>query len=167
MTQPRTPQFGAILFRASELIGRQGARVFDEIGIPVSASKISIILTLHTHGPLTSTELSNRIGHSRQVIESRLKSSVADGFFVSQLDPEDSRKRVYDFSDDARPIVEQVIAVMLEFEQVYEVLWQELGVDLEKSLKAMERALSKNSLTERLCDEFPQYSNRIKANEYE
>lgn len=165
MSQPRTPQFGAILFRASELIGRQGARVFEDLGVEIHAGKISIVLTLHRDGPLTSTELSRRIGHSRQVVESRLKSSVADGFFVSIVDPKDSRRRVYDFSDEARPVVERVVAIMVDFEQVYEALWQETGVDLEAGLRAMERALEKESLTERLCKEFPMYKDQLRVDD--
>ncbi len=161
MTQLRSPQFGAILFRASELIGTQGAEVFDRLGINLDARKVSIVLALHAHGPLSSSELSDKIGHSRQVIESRLKPSVADGFFVSYPDPDDQRRRVYDFSAQARPVVQRIISVMLDFEQVYDRLWSELGVNLEAALLAMERALDSRDLTDRLSDEFPIYLEQI------
>jgi len=162
---PRSPQFGAILFRASELIARQGAEAFERLGIGVSANNISIVLALHAHGPLSSSELSRRIGHSRQVIESRLKPSVEDGFFVTALDADDARKRVYDFSDEARPIVDRIIAVMLDFEDVYAQLWDETGGDLETALLAMERALARRSLTDRLCEMFPAYTDDIGESE--
>jgi len=162
--RPRSPQFGAILFRASELIGRQGAEVFDRLGIELDARKISIVLALEAYGPLSSSELSERIGHSRQVIEARLKPSVADGFFVSYTDPEDSRRRVYDFSDRARPIVERILSVMVDFEQVYDALWTELGVNLEAALVAMEAALQARDLTDRLSDAFPEYLDQIDSN---
>ena len=161
MTRPRSPQFGAILFRASEVIGAQGAEVFDRLRIDLDARKVSIVLALHAHGPLSSSELSRHIGHSRQAIESRLKPSVEDGFFDSSPDPGDSRKRIYDFSDEARPVAERIVAVMLDFEQVYAALWGELGVDLEAALLAMERALSKRSLTDLLCEQFPAYLEEI------
>lgn len=161
MSLPRSPQFGAILFRASELIAHQGDRVFDDLGVGVGAGKISIILAINQHGPLTSTELSRRIGHSRQVIESRLKSSVADGFFVSAIDPKDSRRRIYDFSEGARPIVARVLSIMLDFEKVYDALWHEIGLDLEAGLRALERGLSRTSLTERLYREFPKYEEQL------
>jgi DNA-binding MarR family transcriptional regulator len=163
MSLPRSPQFGAVLFRASELIAHQGDHVFNDLGVGVGAGKISIILAINQHGPLTSTELSRRIGHSRQVIESRLKSSVADGFFVSAIDPKDSRRRIYDFSDEARPTVACILSIMLDFEKVYDALWQEIGVDLEAGLKAMERGLSRTSLTERLCREFPNYEEQLET----
>ena len=164
MTRPRSPQFGAILFRASETIGSQGADVFDRLGIELDARKISIVLALEAHGPLSSSELSEKIGHSRQVIESRLKPSVEDGFFVSYPDPDDSRRRVYDFSGRAKPIVERILSVMVDFEEVYDRLWAELGVNLEAALIAMEAALRSRDLTDRLTDTFPEYHDHVDRN---
>lgn len=164
--KPRTPQFGAILFRANELIGRQGAEAFDKLGVDLHASKISIVLTLDKFGPLTSSEISERIGHSRQLIESRLKSSVKDGFFVSYEDPKDARRRVYDFSDEARPIVKRIMSIMADFEAVYAELWNEIGVDLEEGLRKMETALSTSPLINRLCNQFPGYHNEVVEDEY-
>ena len=161
MTTLRSPQFGAVLFRASELISSQGAEVFDRLGISLHASKISIVLALHFKGALSSTELAKHIGLSRQIIESRLKSSVSDGFFTSLPDPKDSRKRIYSISKEASPEAERIVSIMIDFEQVYAELWQEIGIELEQALKLMERALAKKSLTYRLCDEFPKYWDEI------
>lgn len=162
MTSIRSPQFGAILFRASELISTQGAQVFEELGFSLHANKISIVLALHTRGAMSSTELSKHIGISRQVLESRLKGSVKDGFFTSLPDPNDSRKRIYDISESARPEVERIVAIMKDFEHVYDVMWEEIQVDLEQSLKLMERALKRKPLLARLCDDFPKYNDEFK-----
>jgi DNA-binding MarR family transcriptional regulator len=164
--KPRTPQFGAILFRANELIGRQGAEAFDKLGVDLHASKISIVLTLEKFGPLTSSEIAERIGHSRQLIESRLKSSVKDGFFVSYEDPQDARRRVYDFSDEARPIVKRIMSIMVDFETVYAELLREIGLDLEEGLRRMEKALSKSPLIDRLSSHFPAYQSEVVEDEY-
>lgn len=161
MTELRSPQFGAILYRASELIGIQGARVFDLLGISLHANKISIVLAIHEKGALSSTELSHHIGISRQLIESRLKSSVKDGFFTQLPDPKDSRKKIYDISEGSREEAARIVSIMIDFEDVYAVLWDEIGVDLETSLKLMERALSRTSLEHRLCDTFPKYSAQM------
>lgn len=161
MTRPRTPQFGAILFRASELIGAQGCNVFRRLGIGLDARKISIVLAIDKFGPLSSSELATRIGISRQLIEARLKSSVDDGFFVSAPHPDDSRKRIYDFAAEARPEADRILRVMLHFETVYDRLWTEMGVDLEAALLSMERALKKKDLTDRLCDAMPEYLEQI------
>ena len=162
MTDLRSPQFGAILYRASELISIQGAKVFDLLGISLHANKISIVLAIHEKGALSSTEISQHIGISRQLIESRLKSSVNDGFFTQLPDPTDSRKKIYDISGEFREEAARIVSIMIDFEQVYSVLWDEIGVDLEKSLKLMERALSRTSLEHRLCDKFPKYSGEMK-----
>jgi len=86
---------------------------------------------------------------------------VKSGFFDTRIDPADSRKRIYDLSAAARPVAERTVAIMLDFETVYASLWQELGVDLEAGLLAMERALKRQDLGERLCAEFPKYNHEI------
>lgn len=162
MTELRSPQFGAILYRASELISIQGAEVFDLLGISLHANKISIVLAINAKGALSSTEISQHIGISRQLIESRLKSSVNDGFFTQLQDPTDSRKKIYDISEDSRVEAARIVSIMKDFEQVYSILWDEIGVDLETGLKSMERALSRASLEHRLCVRFPKYSNEMR-----
>ncbi len=94
------------------------------------ANRISLVLAIHTQGPLSSTELASHIGLSRQLIESRLKQSVADGFFVSVPDERDSRKRVYDIAPKAKAEAEQIVTIMQEFEDVYDALWEEIEVNL-------------------------------------
>ncbi|WP_297733460.1 MarR family winged helix-turn-helix transcriptional regulator [uncultured Maricaulis sp.] len=163
MPQPRSPQFGAILFRASERVGQQGQDAFSALGIPLDARKVSIVLALHRHGPLSSSELADRIGHSRQLIEARLKPVVADGFLVSRRDPRDSRKRIYDFAPAAAPIVDEIVGVMADFERVYEALWEELGIDLEQALLKFEAALAERALLERLTDRFPHHRREASA----
>ena len=163
MTKLRSPQFGAILFRASELISAQGVEVFDRLSISLHANKISIVLALHTKGALSSTELSKHIGISRQLIESRLKTSVEDGFFISLPDPRDSRKRIYKISDESKAEADRIVSIMKDFEQVYSTLWEEIGVDLEVALKQMEKALDYKSLMTRLCEGFPNYYNEIEG----
>lgn len=162
MSELRSPQFGAILYRASELISVQGAEVFDLLEISLHANKISIVLAINAKGALSSTEISQHIGISRQLIESRLKGSVEDGFFTQSQDPRDSRKKIYDISEGSRAEAARIVSIMKDFEQVYATLWDEIGFDLENGLKLMERALSRTSLEHRLCEEFPKYSNQMK-----
>lgn len=150
---PRDPQFGAILFRASQLVGDQGVEAFDVLGIALDARWLSIVLALNARGPMTSTQLADHIGHSRQVIESRVKPGVARGIFTSRPDPDDARRTIYGIGDAARPTITRAVAVMGEFEAVYQALWDEIGIDLEAGLLAMEAALARRSLIQRLSDQ--------------
>ena len=149
----REPQFGAILFRASQLVGDQGVQAFEALGIDLDARWLSIVLALNARGAMTSTQLASHIGHSRQVIESRVKPGVAKGIFTARPDPHDARRTVYDIGEAARPTVARAVAVMHEFETVYDALWREIGVDLEAGLLAMEAALAGRTLIERLEDQ--------------
>ena len=64
----RSPQFGAILLRASELIATQGQEVFEALNISLPANRISLVLAIHTQGPLSSTELASHIGLSSIIV---------------------------------------------------------------------------------------------------
>lgn len=161
MTELRSPQFGAVLYRASELISTQGVKVFDLLNISLHANKISIVLAINAKGALSSTEISQHVGISRQLIESRLKGSVDDGFFTQSQDPRDSRKKIYDISAESKAEAARIVSIMKDFEQVYATLWDEIGIDLETGLKLMEKALSRTSLEHRLCQEFPEYSDQM------
>jgi len=109
-----------------------------DLGISLHANKISIVLAINARGALSSTEISQHIGISRQLIESRLKSSVEDGFFIQSQDPRDSRKKIYDISEGSRAEAARIVSIMTDFETVYATLWAEIGVDLEAGLKSME-----------------------------
>ncbi len=147
MNKPRTPQFGAILFRASQLIGQQGQDAFDLQGIDFDARKISIVLSIHKSGPMTSSQISSELGHSRQLVESRLKQLVNEQVLVGSQAKFDSRKKVYDFAPGSSQLIQSIVNSMLNFEQVYHQLWKELNCDLEALLMQFEKALNKKPLS--------------------
>lgn len=95
------------------------------------------------------------------MIEARLKALIADNILVEYRDPEDARKRLYDFAKSSRPTVDRAVSTMADFEAVYDMLWDELGVDLEKAILSMEKALKNRSLTERLMDQFPEHAAAV------
>jgi len=156
----RVPQFGAILFRSAELIGQQGSEALDALGIDFDARHTSILLVLHKYGAQTSSDLAGRIGHSRQLIEARLKSPRGRAAFISKPDPDDTRRRLYDIADAARPVAQDIHDIMLDFETVYDRLWQEIGVDLETALLSMEKRLGETPLIDRLVEVSPDYAPR-------
>jgi len=146
MSKLRSPQFGAILYRSTELISVQGAAVFDLLGISIHTNKISLVLAINAKGALSSTEISQHTG---------------DGFFIQRQDPKDSRKKIYEFAEGAKAEAARIVSIMKDFEQVYAALWDEIGIDLEEGVKRMERALSRTSLEHRLCQKFPGYSDQM------
>ena len=155
--QPSRLIFGAVLHRASELIGDQGVACYDALGVGVDARKNSVVLALWLCGPLTSSDLAEQTGHSRQRIEARLKALVAEGFVETRRCETDRRRRLYQIAEGRQETMRRVAHIMADFEQVYDALWREIGVDVEGALLKMERALQFKSLTTRLCEHDPRY----------
>jgi len=158
-----TPTFGLQLRRANELVSKQGQQAFARLGVRLDARKTSLVFMLHEHGEMSSTDLAGAIGLSRQLVEARLKQLAADHYVVSAPSTEDARKRVYSLAPEARADAERAIAVMQDFEAVFEALWEELGFDANAALAELERTLELRPLLGRLCERFPHHKAALKA----
>ena len=150
ITNVRSPQFGAILFRCAELIGDQGSAAVREVGIDFNGRHTSIVLALNRLGPSSSGEIADHIGLSRQLIESRLKAMLATKQLRSFACETDGRKKLYDFNENWRETAARICHHMGDFEAVYTDLWNEIGVDIEQAVLVLERILKTKSLSARL-----------------
>jgi DNA-binding MarR family transcriptional regulator len=139
--------------RVTDLVLEQSREVFRESGIELDAKMTSIITLIHQAGePLTSTTLATRTGLSRQLVESRLRRLVSDGYLKEAPDPTDLRKRLYSISEQKGVDVARVLAVTANIEEAYEALWAELGLDLQQSLKELEKRLEARPMLVRLAE---------------
>lgn len=152
MVNPRSPQFGAILFRCAELIGDQGSEAVREAGIDFNGRHTSIVLALNRLGPSSPCEIADHTGLSRQLIESRLKAMLVTKQLRCFDSETDGRKKLYDFSEKWRKSAAEICHHMGDFEAVYADLWNEIDVDLEQAVLALERILKTKSLSARLQD---------------
>lgn len=144
--------------RVTDLVLEQSRQVFRKTGIELDAKMTSIITLIHLAGePLTSTTLAAKTGLSRQLVESRLRRLVADGYLKVAPDPADLRKRLYRISAEKAPDVDRVLASIADFEDVYEIIWVELGTDLQQGLRDLEAMLETKSLLVRLAELKPRY----------
>lgn len=152
--------FGLKAKRLAETIGQQGRDAYDALGIKVNAKMNSMVLALMELDAATSTELAKRTGLSRQLVESRIRQLEGAGHVTSDVDPNDARRRLYRLSAAHAPTFKAVHDVMTDFEDVYEELWEEIGVDVSDAISRMEQALARSTLTERLCHVHPKYAKQ-------
>jgi DNA-binding MarR family transcriptional regulator len=141
--------------RVTDLVLEQSRQAFWQSGIMLDAKMISIITLIHQSGPATSTALSEQTGLSRQLVESRLRRLVTDEYLQETQDPRDLRKRMYSIAQKKIPDVSQAVAMVADFEVVYEALWAELGMDLHRGIRDLEAALKTKSLIARLAEQKP------------
>ena len=155
--------FGLHIRRASDLIGEQGREAFWRSGIDLDAKLISLVVALYEKGEQSSSELAAFTGLSRQLVESRLKALEAGGYVNSAISKEDARKRAFSLSPRKRDEIEGAVTVMRDFQEVYDALWHEIGVDLSDAILKLERALHAKPLLARLCQQFPGYQRTLKV----
>ncbi len=152
--------FGLKAKRLADVTGQQGRDAYDALGIKVDAKLNSMILGLMELEAATSTELARRTGLSRQLVESRIRQLENAGQVTSEVDPADARRRLYRLSKSYALSFAAVMDVMTDFEDVYDALWEEIGVDVSDAISRLERALERSSLTERLCQVHPKYKKQ-------
>ncbi len=136
--------------RVTDLVLEQSRAAFKASGIALDAKMVSIVTLLHQVGPTTSTRLSASTGLSRQLVESRLRRLVSDGYLEERKDHTDQRMRVYSIDPQRREDVERALLMLSDLERVYESLWRELGSDVHAQLRCIEAALEERPLTARL-----------------
>lgn len=154
--------FGMRIRRAADLIKEQGREAFWRTGIALDAKLTSVVISLYEKDGQTSSDLA-ATGLSRQLVEKRLKQLEKEGYVVSMRSNEDARKRTYSISPSRREEITRVVETMVDFEKVYEELWNEIDVDLGAAVLKLEQALLAKPLLARLCNEFPQYGDLIKV----
>lgn len=159
--------FGLRIKRAAELIGDQGRDAFWRTGIALDAKLISIVTALYEEDAQSSTDLTKVTGFSRQLVESRLRTLEESGYVTSAISKDDARKRTFSLDKKRLKEVERAVAQIIDFEEVYEELWREIGIDLGDAILKLERALTTKPLLARLCQKFPKYGEAIKVSGYE
>jgi DNA-binding MarR family transcriptional regulator len=155
--------FGLRIRRATDLIGEQGREAFWRTGLALDAKLISIVVALYENGALSSSDIARKTGLLRQLVEARLRTLQKDGYVQSSINADDRRKRMFELTAENAPEVEKAVCMMRDFEQVYEALWAEIGVDMSTAIAKLEQALLAKPLLARLCDEHPSYVGQIKG----
>lgn len=145
--------------RITDLILEQSRQAFWQTGIQLDAKMTSIITLIHQSGPQTSTLLAEETGLSRQLVESRLRRLVKDGYLSEGEDASDLRKRVYAITSERTAEVARAISITGDLEDVYDTLWTEIGADLHRGLRDLEAILNARPLLARLVEQKPEYAN--------
>ncbi len=160
-----TPTFSSIFSlttkRVTDLVLEESRSVFRRTGVRLDAKMTSIITSIAQAGPLSSTQLASKTGLSRQLVESRLRRLVADGYLAPRQDPADLRKRVYEITEENTEDVARVLGTTADFEAVYESIWSEIGTDLQQGLRDLETCLLAKPLLTRLAELDPEYARYI------
>lgn len=146
--------FGLKARRLADTIGQQGRDAYAALDVRVDAKLNSLIIALGEITRSTSTELASQTGLSRQLVETRLAKMEREGLVSSATDDADARRRLYFLTDEAHILAQRVHAVMTNFESVYQLIWDEIGVDLADAISKAEAALNSRSLTDRYLDQF-------------
>lgn len=141
------------LGRASEelndLIDEQTAAIFAARGIVVPVRSCSVLLTITKHGPITITELSDRLGRSRQLILQKLPKLVGLGLISQHHDDQDARRKLIEIAAKGREQIVLLTRCMADIEKGYEELIADIG-DVHGHIIDAIRSLREKPMVERI-----------------
>ena len=112
----------------------------------------STLLLLERRGPLGVMEIASRLKVSHPLIIRIMKDLELEGLCQSSTDAGDARRRYWELTETGRAEATRARGTMKIVEAAVEELFEEIGVDFLEALGAMDRALERRSLAERLDD---------------
>lgn len=134
----------------SGLIEHQVLPVFDEIGIIVPVRSCSLMIMLEELSIASAADLARRLEQSHQLILQKIPALERQKLLERKSDPADKRRKVFRLTPKGKKQVALLKQNACLFEQAYEALNQELGVDVFDVLGRAIAALQAKDLATRI-----------------
>lgn len=142
---------GARVQALSDLIIQQGGALLASKGLKTNPRSVSIILALHTFGPMPLTHLAQRLDQPHQVTAQRLGYIEQANLVRRKADPTDARRRMLHLTAAGQAEATVLLTVLDETAQAFTNLFDEISCDVLASVNATISALETRSLTERIA----------------
>ena len=157
VAQPLGPGFlGLQLYHGLKLIDEQGDEVLAASGLDLPAHLSSTLVALKRYGPMSAADLSKLLDMPHQLATQRLRHLRELEFIIESRDPDDRRRIIITLSDTGQDWADGLDQFATEMGQVYQTIFDEIGVDLHAALIAFHKALRAQTLGERHADMFPE-----------
>lgn len=138
------------LRRLSDRLLEDGRRIYTALEVPLEPSWYAPLLLLGEAGPLTVTQIADRLGQKHPTVVETMRKLERSGMIVARRDSKDRRSRSLGLTETAREN-------WPSFQRCWEAFREELAsllslgsIDFLQSLSVLEDALAESSLEERV-----------------
>jgi DNA-binding MarR family transcriptional regulator len=142
--------FAHRLRRLSEALVEEGAAWLPGAGITAPPKAGSTLMLLEAEGPLSVTEIAARLRLTHPLIVKLARELEALGLVRAEQDPADGRRRPLFLTAAGRRQAARLARLNARIARAYGELFAEAGVDAFAAVVAVERALTRRSLAQRL-----------------
>lgn len=144
------PLFAHRLRRLSEALVESCGAWLPEAGVTVPPKAGSTLLLLSTAGPLSVTEIAERLRLTHPLIVKLARELQGLGLVTVAQDPLDGRRRPVSLTAVGRLQAERLAAVNRRLSEAYSQIFAEAGVDGFAAIERIEAALARRDLAGRL-----------------
>ena len=141
-----------VLRRVSQRIATEGDAYMRQTGVATSATSTAILAYVERNERTSIADIAQALGYSHQAVAQAVETLERGGLMQSSVAVEDLRKRLLSLTNVGRREFEKVEAVADRAAIVFAEVFDEIGVDLFKTLRAFEVALDRRPLVGRLLE---------------
>ncbi len=141
----------------------ESAEIHRELGLGIKPRWGSTLLLLEAEGPLTVTEVAERLGLAHPSVVQSLEDMAGMGLVRRSKDPDDGRRSVLSLSAKGRRTMPQLHAVWDHIAHVQAQLFKQAGGDVLGLLERANAALDKKSLSKRVLERVERSGQRRPA----
>jgi DNA-binding MarR family transcriptional regulator len=139
------------LHRLRVLITAQSDELFLEQGVVVPSHCVSVVLLVARKNRVSIAQIADMLGYSHQLINQRLSQLEAMSLTKRRDHVRDKRKCMIELTAKGRREAAALEATLPLASRAFEEMFLEIGIDLERALRAATEALAARSLGARVA----------------
>jgi DNA-binding MarR family transcriptional regulator len=141
-----------VVRRVSQRIASAGDAYMRQTGVTTVATSTAILAYVARHDSTAIADIAQALGYSHQAVAKAVESMEKSGLMQTATSKEDLRKKLVVLTRDGRRDAELVERVAQRAAAVFDEVFEEIGVDVFKALRAFEVALDRRPLVGRLLE---------------
>ena len=142
-----------VVRRLGQRIAAAGDAYMRQTGVKTSATSTAILAYVARYDQAAIAEVAQALGYSHQAVAKAVEAMDKAGLMQTRASAEDLRKRLITLTDKGRQEAEMVEAVAARAAAVFAEVFDEIGVDVFKAMRAFETALDRRPLVGRLLEQ--------------
>jgi DNA-binding MarR family transcriptional regulator len=139
------------LRRASELLVEGTGAWLPDHGMNAPPRTLSSLLLLSLEGPMSITELAERLRISHPMMIKLVRGLEAEALVRTSRDPADARRRLVVLTEEGEREATMARKAIDVLARAYDAMFADMGVDLFAAVARLERACAETPIAERLA----------------
>lgn len=144
---------GSRLKRLSDIIMRDGSKIYQDNSIDFEPKWFPVFYTLSEHESMSVTEIAEEIGVKHPSVSQVVKEMEKHGILISRSCSDDGRRKLLSLSNEGRDLLPKLSPVWKDISNVIHGLLEEHSENLLCAIEQFENDFDKKSFSHRVAEE--------------